>query len=115
LPYGIFLKNWVNFGGPWNGKGLVHFMALWNIFLPFGTFYGHLEYITAIWYILWPLGSLAAIWYIFHHLGTLCQEKSGNPVLKTHQDLALHAAWFNFSKTLAPIVFSSKAATVSIS
>jgi hypothetical protein len=25
---------WVNFGGPWNGK--------------FGTFYGHLEYITAV-------------------------------------------------------------------
>jgi hypothetical protein len=77
-------------------------MAIWNILRPFVTFHGHLV-------------NLAAIWYIFHHLGTLCQEKSGNPVLKTHQDLALHAAWFNFSKTLAPIVFSSKAAAVSIS
>jgi hypothetical protein len=29
------------------------------------VFYGQLEYITDIWYILWPHGNLAAIWYIF--------------------------------------------------
>jgi hypothetical protein len=38
-----------------------------------------LEYITAIWYILRPFGSLVAIWYIFPHFGIVCQEKSGNP------------------------------------
>jgi hypothetical protein len=27
--------------------------------------YGHLKYFTAIWYILWPFGSLLVIWYIF--------------------------------------------------
>jgi hypothetical protein len=36
---------WVNFGGPWNGKRLVHIHIL-----------GHLEYITAIWYILCSFG-----------------------------------------------------------
>jgi hypothetical protein len=29
-----------------------------------GKFNGHLEYITAIWYILRPFGILMAIWYI---------------------------------------------------
>jgi hypothetical protein len=37
-----------------------------------------LEYITAIWYILWPFGNLAVIWYNFPRFGILCQEKSGN-------------------------------------
>jgi hypothetical protein len=44
-----------------------------------GTFYGHLEYFTAIWYILWPLGNVVVIWNIFPRFGILCQEKSGNP------------------------------------
>jgi hypothetical protein len=43
-----------------------------------GIFYRHLEYNTAIWYILWPFGNLAAIWYIFPRFGTFCQENSGN-------------------------------------
>jgi hypothetical protein len=30
-----------------------------------GIFYGHLEYIKGIWYILWPFGKLMAFWYIF--------------------------------------------------
>jgi hypothetical protein len=42
--------------------------------------YGRLQYITSIWYILWPFSNLDAIWYIFPRFGTLCQEKSGNPV-----------------------------------
>jgi hypothetical protein len=42
-------------------------------------FYGQLEYITAIWYILLSFGNLVIIWYIFHRFGVLCQEKSGNP------------------------------------
>jgi hypothetical protein len=39
-----------------------------------------LEYFTAIWYILWPLGDGVVIWYIFpRFLYIVCQEKSGNP------------------------------------
>jgi hypothetical protein len=45
-----------------------------------GIFYGHLKYITAIWYILWPFDKLVIIWYISPRLGILYQEKSGNPV-----------------------------------
>jgi hypothetical protein len=45
-----------------------------------GPFYGHLEYFTVIWYILWPFGNVVAIWHIFPRFGKLCQEKSGNPV-----------------------------------
>jgi hypothetical protein len=30
-----------------------------------GIFYDHLEYITAIWYILWPFDNLASAWHIF--------------------------------------------------
>jgi uncharacterized membrane protein YuzA (DUF378 family) len=44
-----------------------------------GILFGHLEYITAIWYILWPLGNLVTIWYIFPRFGILRGEKSGNP------------------------------------
>jgi hypothetical protein len=44
-----------------------------------GLFYGHLEYIMAFWYILWPFGNLVAIWYIFHLFSILSREKSGNP------------------------------------
>jgi hypothetical protein len=29
-----------------------------------GIFYGHLEYFTVIWYILWPFGNVVVIWYI---------------------------------------------------
>jgi hypothetical protein len=43
------------------------------------TFYGHLEYFTAIWNILRPFGNVVAIWYIFPQFGILRQEKSGNP------------------------------------
>jgi hypothetical protein len=42
----------------------------------------HLKNITAVWYILWALGNLVAIWLISPRFGILCQEKSGNPVLK---------------------------------
>jgi hypothetical protein len=39
-----------------------------------GILYGHLEYITIIWYILWLFGNVEAIWYIFSYFGILCQE-----------------------------------------
>jgi hypothetical protein len=29
-----------------------------------GIFFGHLEYIMDIWYILWLFGNLEGIWYI---------------------------------------------------
>jgi uncharacterized metal-binding protein len=29
-----------------------------------GTFYGHLEYFTANWYILWPFNNVVVIWFI---------------------------------------------------
>jgi hypothetical protein len=49
--------------------------------------YGHLEYIAAIWYILWPFGihilwpfgNSVVIRYTFPRFGILCHEKSGNP------------------------------------
>jgi hypothetical protein len=46
-----------------------------------GIFFGHFEFNTAIWYILWPFGSLVAIWYIFPKFGIFRREKSGNPVI----------------------------------
>jgi hypothetical protein len=30
-----------------------------------GIIYGHLEYFTAIWYILWLFGNVVAIWVYF--------------------------------------------------
>jgi hypothetical protein len=54
-----------------------------------GIFYGHLEYFTAIWYILWPFGNVVVIWYMFPRFGILCQEKSGNTVLDRTQMSAL--------------------------
>jgi hypothetical protein len=43
-----------------------------------GIFYGHLEFCTVIWYILWLFGYVVVIWYIFPRFGILYQEKSGN-------------------------------------
>jgi hypothetical protein len=55
-----------------------------------GTFYFHLEYISAILYILGPLGNLMVSWYAFPLFGILYQEKSGNPgsVGKMHFGIA---------------------------
>jgi hypothetical protein len=44
-----------------------------------GIFYAHLEYITAIWYILWSFGYFVVIWFILPRFGILWDEKSGNP------------------------------------
>jgi hypothetical protein len=30
-----------------------------------GLFYGHLEYIKAVWYIVCPYGNLGAVWFIW--------------------------------------------------
>jgi hypothetical protein len=55
LPDGMFSNQKSKFGYILEGLGikkLVYFMAIWNILRPFGIFYGHLEYITSVWYIL---------------------------------------------------------------
>jgi hypothetical protein len=41
-------------------------MAIWNILLHFGIFYG-------------PSLHFLVVWYIFHRFGMLYQEKSGSP------------------------------------
>jgi hypothetical protein len=48
----------------------------------FGIVYGHLEYITVIRYILWPLGNLAAIWYIFPPFWYIVSRKIWQPWLR---------------------------------
>jgi hypothetical protein len=55
-----------------------------------GIFYGHLEYFTFIWYILWSFVNVVVIGYIFPHFGILCQEISGNP--GGHQSLLVRFA-----------------------
>jgi hypothetical protein len=40
-----------------------------------GILYAHLEYITAIWYILWSSGNLVS----FSPFWNKKREKSGNP------------------------------------
>jgi hypothetical protein len=42
-----------------------------------GIFYANFEYITAIWYILWPFGNLVTI---FPRSGILCQENLATPI-----------------------------------
>jgi hypothetical protein len=34
-----------------------------------GIFYGHLEYFTVMWYILWPFGNVVVIWYVSPRFG----------------------------------------------
>jgi hypothetical protein len=50
-----------------------------------GIFYGHLEYFTVIWCMLWPFGKVVVIWYGFPRFGIMCHEKSGNPGTHTSQ------------------------------
>jgi hypothetical protein len=44
-----------------------------------GVSNGYLEYVKALWYILWSFGKDERIWYIFTVFGVLCNEKSGSP------------------------------------
>jgi hypothetical protein len=44
-----------------------------------GIFYGHLEHILAIGYIILPFGNQVVFWYIFPRFGALHRDKSGNP------------------------------------
>jgi hypothetical protein len=47
-----------------------------------GIFYGHLECILAIWYVMWHIGNLLFFWYIFPCFGILYHQKSGNLAVK---------------------------------
>jgi hypothetical protein len=73
-------------------------VARWFIFKPkiFGMenasiLYDHLEYFAAIWYNLWPFGSLWSfsiffpIWYVW------TKEKSGNPAPRRKSETLLHS------------------------
>jgi uncharacterized Tic20 family protein len=62
------IKN-TNLGKFWSAldwKMLIHFVAIWNILLRFGKFYGHLV-------------NSVFIWYIFPVFGIMYHWKSGNP------------------------------------
>jgi hypothetical protein len=59
---------WVNLGEPWNGHG-------WYIPNFTSIFFGHLECITAIRYILRPLGNLVVI-HIFSPILVNCAQKN---------------------------------------
>jgi hypothetical protein len=49
-----------------------------------GIFCGYLDYIMAIWNILWSFVNLVAIWYICPCFGIFNKEKSGNPTVKSN-------------------------------
>jgi hypothetical protein len=53
---------------------LVHFMSIWYILCPFGTFYVHLVHFMSIWNMLWSIGIILTIFVRFNY-----KEKSGNP------------------------------------
>jgi hypothetical protein len=55
LPDGIFSNQKSQFGQILEGLGMKKD----------GIFFGHLKYITAIWYIFWPFGNLLAVWHLF--------------------------------------------------
>jgi serine/threonine protein kinase len=59
LPNGIFSNQIFRFGL------ILESLGRDNV----GIFIGHFEYITAIWYILGPLGSFLVIWCIFPRFG----------------------------------------------
>jgi hypothetical protein len=54
LPDGIFSNRKSQFGKILEGLGIEKV----------GTFYGRLEYITAIWYISWQFGIIFPFWYV---------------------------------------------------
>jgi hypothetical protein len=67
LPDGLFSNQKSKFGSILEGIEMEHI----------GIFYGHLEYIMAIWYIIWPFGGILV--YYFTRFGILYNEKYGNP------------------------------------
>jgi hypothetical protein len=71
-----------------------------------GIFYGHLEFITAIWYSLWSFGNLVAIWYISPRFSILNKEKSGNPALQAFSENICCGSTYVHRKTkIIPKIF----------
>jgi hypothetical protein len=73
--------NFGNFSRALLWNMLVCFMDIWSNLQPFGLFYSHLVYFTAIWsfsLFYCHLVYFVAIWYIFPVL-ECCTKKSGNP------------------------------------
>jgi hypothetical protein len=54
-----------------------------------GICHGHLVYLKAIWYILWPFGIYVGHFDIFSRFGMPNQEKSGNPPINGIANLTL--------------------------
>jgi hypothetical protein len=67
-----------------------------------GIFYGLLEYFMAIWYNLWPFGTVCVHLLYFYQFVCLEQEKSGNPErpgiggMETAQKNPLRSGQLNF-------------------
>jgi hypothetical protein len=61
---------------PLDWKSLIHFMAIWNIYL-------HLGYFTDIWDILRTFGIFYDHLVHFSGFGIMQQENSGNPLQNT--------------------------------
>jgi hypothetical protein len=97
LPDCIFLFKNLQFGYIWEGLGVA--MLVYNV---------QMEYLTAIWYILWRLGNFMAIWYQF---GILCQEKSGNPGCRQKDDRRNEAIYSCTEKKMRRLNYSVHART----
>jgi hypothetical protein len=66
LPDGVFSNQKYRFGKIFEGIGVEKV----------DMFYGHLDYIMAIWYILWPFGNLVAILVHFTTFLEYCVKKN---------------------------------------
>jgi hypothetical protein len=65
-------------------------------------FYGHFEYFTDIWDVLWPFGTFCVHMVHFPNFCIMYQEKSGNPVQNLFS-IFEYWKWTPFlASTLAP-------------
>jgi hypothetical protein len=62
-------------------------------------FYGHLEYFTAVWYILWPFGNVVAVG-IFPPILVCCAKKNLATLTKTAWLYTVVARGITFQKIL---------------
>jgi hypothetical protein len=74
LPDGLFSNQKSQFGYNLEGFGKENVVI----------FYDHLEYVTTIWYRLWPFGIVFGQLVYIPVLVCLDQEKSGNPGRTAH-------------------------------
>jgi hypothetical protein len=61
-----------------------------------GIFYGHLEYFTAICYVLWPFGNVVVIWHIFPPFWYIVSRKIWQP-------------WVGLCKVRNKVLFKNRA------